>query len=286
MNLTEGLFLSSMMGNGGGGGGGGETTILVPEQNFTATTSGSNFYYVALDAESWNPEEYPTITVEFDGMSGEVTNNGGGDYGAQMLFNPSTGTSSMDFSTYPFEIAPTDNGVMIAVADTNEHTVKVTGEQISSIYIDENGTYDVKNYGIAEVDVPTGITPSGTINITSNGTYTVETYYSASVSVDPPALGSITLSISNANPPTITVRNFVEYNGARLQTVNKSVSSGATVGIVKPYTTSAYYYLNFSPFTGNVSSITGASGGYQVTTLGTIVAVKDGDNVVVTIYDN
>lgn len=87
----------------------------------------------------------------------------------------------------PFRMKFTDKcaGAWMQV---NIHTIGINdcGDFIPSILtITENGKYDVSTYEGVEVNVPTGETPTGTIEIIENGTYDVEDYKNAHVMVDP-----------------------------------------------------------------------------------------------------
>ena len=54
---------------------------------------------------------------------------------------------------------------------------------INTLYITTNGDYDCEDYDRVNVNVPTGITPSGTITIDTNGTYDVTDKATAVVQV-------------------------------------------------------------------------------------------------------
>ena len=79
------------------------------------------------------------------------------------------------------------NGVFLASGTTwDSVTVNVpTGITPSgTIQITGNSNYDVSQYQYANVNVPTGITPSGSITLSGNGTYDVTQYASANVNVE------------------------------------------------------------------------------------------------------
>ena len=76
--------------------------------------------------------------------------------------------------------------------DSGKYLSKVIVEAIPSEYlipsgnkdITENGSnIDVSSFSTVSVNVPTGITPSGTLDITSNGTHDVTNYASVNVNV-------------------------------------------------------------------------------------------------------
>ena len=47
--------------------------------------------------------------------------------------------------------------------------------------ITQNGTYDIKQYSAASINVPTFPEPSGAFNITENGSYDIKSYANANV---------------------------------------------------------------------------------------------------------
>lgn len=74
----------------------------------------------------------------------------------------------------PNSYSASDEGKVV----DNGSLVSQTSQSISV-----NGTYDTTLKNEVVVDVPTGITPSGTLSVTANGTYDVTNYASADVSV-------------------------------------------------------------------------------------------------------
>lgn len=79
-----------------------------------------------------------------------------------------------------------------------------------SISITENGTHDVTDYASAVVNVPQGVTPTGTkqITITANGSITedVTNYASAAITVDVPSQ-SINAYVADVTIATHTAAN-------------------------------------------------------------------------------
>lgn len=73
-----------------------------------------------------------------------------------------------------------------------EENINVGYFPTGTLNIDENGTYDVREYANAEVSTPV---PTGTLNITDNGTYDVSSYASAEV-LTPGIVPTGTISIA------------------------------------------------------------------------------------------
>lgn len=80
----------------------------------------------------------------------------------------------------------------------------------SSLEITGNGVYDVEDYEKADVDVPTGIQPTGTINITTNGVVDVSNYANANVNVE--SVGGVILPdlIRFSNSKCTTYSDFFD----------------------------------------------------------------------------
>lgn len=79
---------------------------------------------------------------------------------------------------------------------------------VNSLAVTSNGTYTAEEgyaYSPVTVNVPTGITPTGTLSITSNGTYDVTNYASADVSV-------------SSTPVEKAGVRFIDYDGTILNT--------------------------------------------------------------------
>ena len=125
------------------------------------------------------------------------------------------------------EVEITQNGEQTITADTGYDglsSVEVTTnvpQPSGKITITQNGTdIDVSSYATADVNVPAGITPTGTINITTNGTHDVTTYASASVSVPSQKYAPKWVRFGGSNTNYAYQGNNLDYEVANLDTSN------------------------------------------------------------------
>ena len=118
MGLTEGLILSSMMGNGGGSGGGGNPGYhveienlgtLIPQQTVTTEDQDGIFAGAITITPPEGMDEPPeTLKVVFDGVT--YLCPWGVFIGAQVS------EDGFDFSEYPFSLTTSDGGALITPA--------------------------------------------------------------------------------------------------------------------------------------------------------------------------
>ena len=289
----EEYYLKQLADGSGSGGGGGEPVTLIPEQSFTATEAEGNFYAGNLNGESLGDDVvgFADVTVTYDGVDYYFAETEL-EFGADVRWGLPGQTPSADFSVYPFSIGFSPEGTGIIVGDTNEHTVKVTGTQIASMYIDANGIYDVSNYGKAEVDVP-GIEPSGTIDITSNSS-SVDVYNYALANVNVvPTFGKVNVTVNGVNGSSAMMYNCVYVSGNNLRIKTENVGSTTKeIGILTGLGTGLVYYLLAKVWTTNyyIANVTGQSGTVSDTTINSelykVIGVKNGDNITITTATN
>ena len=146
-------------------------------------------------------------------------------------------TPSGDITTYPDAIG-------------NITTIKNQDKTITS-----NGSYTADSgytgFGTVTVNVPTGITPSGTKSITENGTYDVTNYASASVNV------ASTDELYCGLPFTLDKYGFAEFSGAK-STLTFPDSLTDLSGFTEAFATS-YFDVDFN----NIKIITNINSAFK-----------------------
>lgn len=260
------------------------------------TASGGTIYvdngvaYVTINGSTMTLQEFIQNYVNSDGNTINITVNANIESNPDLQEKTFNVTENGDFSVLPDAdkdglskvnlhvtvpadgpsgtIQITENGT-VDVTDYANASVNVQPDlQTKSITIAENGTQtvmpDTGKDGLTSVEitvnVPQGITPSGTINITNNGTHDVTNYASANVQVPSAAPN---LQSKNATPSgsAQTIVPDSEYDGlssviiaaAPLET--KSVTPTASQQIITP--SSGQYGMSQVTVEGDADLIAG-----------------------------
>lgn len=133
------------------------------------------------------------------------------------------------------KITITQNGTGIDIAQYATADVNVPQgiTPTGTINITQNGNVDVTNYATAAVNVPQ---PSGSIEITQNGTVDVTAYASAIVNVPGGGLPSY-MSISEQTPESNTQTISFSYDPTKtvLQAICYNISNPDTTGYITNY---------------------------------------------------
>lgn len=151
-----------------------------------------------------------------------------------------------------------------------------------TIEIDDNGTYNVRNYASAEINVPLGVFPTGQKTVAENGTYDVYSYASVDVQV-PQDAGLKKIYITCTRSCRV---NAMESIFGKVKTVRSEISGAVRMPFNIPdqaQAAPAYIVIETMGGTDVITGITGYSGNLIGSGNRVAVGVRTGDDITISI---